>query len=54
LMMQLYENLPAKFTRSQAADVCNGMALDPTIAGRLLKNEQLFTSDGTWFTKRSL
>jgi hypothetical protein len=53
-MMQLYENLPAKFTRSQAADVCKGMALDPTIAGRLLKNEQLFTSDGTWFTKRAL
>jgi hypothetical protein len=51
LMMHLYENLPSKFTRSQAADVANGMALDPTIAGRLLRNEQLFTSDGTWFTK---
>ena len=50
-MMYLYENLPSKFTRSQAADACNNMALDPTIAGRLLRNEQLFSSDGTWFTK---
>ena len=53
-MMNLYDELPTKFTRSQAADVANTNLIDPVITGRLLRNEQLFTSDGTWFTKRAL
>lgn len=54
LMLELYENLPAKFTRSDAATKANELKIDPAIAGRLLKNDQLFDGQGVWFRKREL